>query len=260
MADEPIGPPVVALPERMDRRLRLGPFPSGRDALKFLAYAAVGSLVALALSPPVGVGIIVLGFGVAVVRTDGRSPDQQALAYLRYRFAPGRRGSIVTPAPVSGLARRGFVALADGRYLAALRTAGTPMAYLPPSELTAKFDRFRELLRSDAGDLALAASFLSMQPGPVVPRPVGADRPDRAARDEYEGLVRTICRRRRIRRVDLLIASTEAGPAGIEQLESRAESLLGRLAALEVPARRLSGRALRDLAERVYGGEAVRRP
>src|ERR1700688_4681805 len=42
-------PVVVGLPESLDRRMRLGPFPSARHALKFAAYAAVGGSVAAIL-------------------------------------------------------------------------------------------------------------------------------------------------------------------------------------------------------------------
>jgi len=253
MADEAVGPPMVVLPERVDRRLRLGPFPSARDALKFLGYAAVGSLVALALSPWIGVGTIVLGFGVAIARVDGQSPDRRALAYLRYRVGRPRRSAPVNRGPVSALARRGFVALADGRYAAMVRAGGTPMAYLPPADLAARFDRFREMLRSNVGDLILAGSLAPMRAGPVMPPPVARERMDHDAHGGYSSLIRMICHRRRVRRVDLLLASDEGGPVGIERLEVRTGSVIERLAALEVPAQRLRGRALRDAVERVAG-------
>ena len=37
--------PDVALPVAIGRRMRLGPFPSARDALRFLAYATAGAVV-----------------------------------------------------------------------------------------------------------------------------------------------------------------------------------------------------------------------
>ena len=38
--------PWIGLPATFDRRLRMGPFPSVRDALKFATYAAVGAIPA----------------------------------------------------------------------------------------------------------------------------------------------------------------------------------------------------------------------
>lgn len=246
------GPPIVPLPERVDRPLRLGPFPSARDALKFLAYAAVGALLAVTVSPWLGLGVVAIGFGLAVARLDGAPVDRRALAVLRFLVAAAPRRTAVTRGPISALARRGIVTAADGRYVAVVRAGGAPIAYLPPAELARRFDRFRELLRSNPGELIFLASHAPMRAGPVLPEELPPDRVDRAARDGYADLLRLICGRRRVRRVDLAVAASGPGANGIDELEVRTEGLLERLAALDVPARRLRGARLREAVPRVY--------
>jgi hypothetical protein len=253
MAGPVDGPPVVVLPERLDRRLRLGPFPSARDALKFLAYAAVGALVAALGSPLLGLVAIVVGFAAAVVRVDGQGIDRQALAFLRFHLGYARWVRGMSPGPTSNFARRGLAPGADGRFVAVLRAGGTPMAYLPPHEIARRFELFRELLRSGNGELTLFASLAPMRATPVTPGPLADGRPDRAARDGYAELVRLLCARRQVRRVDLVLASARVGSDGIADLEVRVGSLLDRLAALGVPAVRLTRRALLDVTRRTGG-------
>jgi hypothetical protein len=252
------GPPVVALPERMDRRLRLGPFPSARDALKFLAYAAAGALAAALGFPLVGLAAVLAGFAVAVLRIEGQGIDRLALSFVRFYF--GRRGwSGRMPSRVSSTLGRGGVAAAgDGRYAAVVRAGGTPMAYLPPAEIARRFDLFRELLRASDGELTILGSLAPMRSTLVVPAPAGGERRDRAARDGYADLVRMLCDRRRIRRVDVMLISDRAGSEGIADLELRTRSLLERMASLELPATRLLGRALADAVRR-SGRTAARR-
>jgi hypothetical protein len=256
MASPVDGPPVVVLPERMDRRLRLGPFPSARDALKFLAYAAVGVLVAVLGSPLLGLVAIALGFTVAVLRVDGQGIDRQAVAFLRFHLGRGGWVRAMTPGPTSNLARRGLAAEGDGRFVAVVRAGGTPMAYLPPTEIARRFELFRELLRAGNGEFTLFSSLAPMRSKIVAPGPVADGRPDRPARDGYADLVQLLCGRRRVRRVDLVLASNQAGSDGIADLEVRVGSVLDRLAALNVPAVRLTRRALLDVARRA-GGSAT---
>ncbi len=252
MASADDGPPIVPLPERVDRPLRLGPFPSARDALKFLAYAAAGALLAVVVSPWLGLGAVALGFGLAVARIDGTPLDRRALAILRFHLAAPPKRMPVNRGPASALARRGIVTAEDGRYVAVVRAGGAPVAYLPPAELARRFDRFRELLRAGPGELVFRASFAPMRAGPVLPEDIPPDRVDRAARDGYADLLRLICGRRSVRQVDLAVAASRPGANGIDELEIRIEGLLERLATLDVPARRLRGARLREAVPRVY--------
>src|SRR5208282_2604654 len=67
------GVPVVVLPERVDRRVRLGPFPSAKDAVKFASYAAAGAVLAPFATPFAWVPVLALGFVVSVWHPDGEA-------------------------------------------------------------------------------------------------------------------------------------------------------------------------------------------
>ncbi|MGI0053181.1 MAG: hypothetical protein ACRECR_02835, partial [Thermoplasmata archaeon] len=74
MTEEP--PPItIALPEGFDRKGRLGPFPSGADALKFLLVGAVGAIVALRFGVLLWPPFLAGGFLISVHRSEGGSPD-----------------------------------------------------------------------------------------------------------------------------------------------------------------------------------------
>ncbi|HXW67564.1 MAG TPA: hypothetical protein VEL82_06800 [Thermoplasmata archaeon] len=243
------GPPTVVLPERLDRRLRLGPFPSAREALTFLAFGATGAVLATITSPLVGLATVAGGFALAVVRVDGEGLDRRAVALLRFGLADRHAGASVKVRAPSIPARLGLVTFGPGRYAAVVRARGTPTAYLPPSELARRFERFRELLRSLDGPLVLRASLAPMRAEPVRPAPVPTDRADRPAEDSYAELVRLICRRRQTRRVDVWVAAGRPGADGIAELETKTSSLIDRLAEAGVPASRLRGRALEDATD-----------
>lgn len=86
MGDLPDGPPVVSLPERLDRRLRLGPFASARDALKFVTYSAVGAVIVPFTSPYLWLVVVAGGFAVCVVRSDGQALDERALSFVLWKI------------------------------------------------------------------------------------------------------------------------------------------------------------------------------
>jgi hypothetical protein len=253
MPDPSDGPPVIVLPERVDRRLRLGPFPSARDAVKFLGYAAVGSLLAVLVGPLLGLAIVAAGFALSIVRYEDGRLDARAVTVLRYSLGrlPAGRGASMTPP--SRLWRRGVVPTPSGRYLAVVRAGGSPMAYLPPTEIARRFDRFRELLRAEPEGLVLRVWLSPMQAGPVVPSPVESGRADAPARDGYAELVRLLCARRSVRRIDVLRRSTRPGAEGLAELDTHVTRLLDRLSTLEIPARRLTGASLADAARRLSG-------
>ena len=251
MADPADGPPVIVLPERVDRRLRLGPFPSARDAVAFLGYAGVGSLLAAVVSPLVGLGVIVAGFALSIVRFEDERIDRRAVAILRHLVGRTRPWPGMTMTSLSHGERLGVTAGAAGEFVAVVRAGGSPMAYLPPAEIARRFERYRELLRAEPDDLVFRVWLGPMRAAPVVPPPVAAGRSDADARDGYAELVRLLCARRAVRRIDLLRRSNRHGTEGLAELEDRVARLLDRLAALELPARRLTGRALVDAARRL---------
>ncbi len=249
MATGADGPPMVPLPTRIDRRLRLGPFPSARDALKFLGYAATAAVLVPIVT--VAGALLLAGAGLlaATWRPDGASWDERAVALLRWRLrrAWGSRGAMTFAR--SPLARDGYFQLADGDRVAIVRTGGTPIAYLPPAELAVRFERFRELLHTGSGRLAFWVGGDAIRAAPFSP-PAHSSAEDAAAEDGYRRLVELLTRRRHARRVYLAWTLPETGSEGIARLESEVAALLERLTALGLRPIRLKDRRLAEAAHR----------
>ena len=244
------GPPVVSLPERVDRKLRLGPFASARDALKFLTYVAVGAIAVPFTSPYLWLGVVAGAFALCVVRSDGQALDERAASFLLWKFRAGRRGTRVTRGPAGDVSRHRLLGMGPERYLAIVRVGGTPVTYLPPVELARRFELFRELLRSIGGRVAFLVTSDPMRAGPVRAAPVGPDRGDAAASVGYAELVVLLCRRRRVRRVYIALHTESAGADAISDLEVRTTTLAERLRGLGLRPTRLEDRGLADAARR----------
>ncbi|MGB7124421.1 MAG: hypothetical protein WBE40_06170 [Thermoplasmata archaeon] len=250
MGEPPDGPPVVSLPERFDRRLRLGPFPSARDALKFLLYAATGALLVPFSTPYLWLAVVAGGFALSVFRPDGQGLDDRAVAFARWKFRTVGRGGTMTRPPFTRVGHGGLVGIGSGRYAAILRAGGTPVAYLPPLELARRFELFRELLRAVDSSLAFSVSSAPMRSGRVAPLPADPGHPDQPAWRGYGELVELLCRRRLVRRVYLVLVTERSGPDGVTDLEVRVSTLTDRLAGLGLAVVRLRGRGLEDAARR----------
>ncbi len=243
--------PRVAFPERMDRRLRLGPFPSARDALKFLAYAAVGAVLAPVVGSGVALPLVAAGFGLAVWRPDGQAIDERALAFARWWLRSTRRGTVVSGGTLPPLLRNGFFRVGPARFAIVLRSGGTPVAYLPPGDLAHRFERYRELLRSTEGPLALYVTAVPLRAAPFVPPRSDSAGPDREARTGYGELVELLCRRRSARRVYLAVVASVTGPEAVVSLEAEAARLIDRLAVFGLRGVRLKDRELADAGRRL---------
>ena len=250
MGDPLDGPPIVTLPERVDRRLRLGPFPSARDALKFVTCAAVGAVLAPFTTPYVWLAAVAGGFAVSVFRPGGQGLDERAFTYLLWKLRNRRAEANVTAASPSPITRQAVIGIRPGQYAAIVRTGGTPVAYLPPGELARRFELFRELLRSVRGGIAISVASVPMRAGLVLPLGLKDPRPDRAALEGYAELVRLLCRRHSVRRVHLVLATEKAGTDGVSDLEVRVSMLTDRLAQLGLRPVRLRDRGLADAARR----------
>lgn len=244
------GPPIVPLPERLDRRLRLGPFACARDALRFVTYATVGAVVAPFTSPYVWLAFVGLGFTACVVRSDGQSLDERAIAFVLWEFRARAGGAGMTRDRATRTVRSGLLAVGPGRYAAIVRTGGTPSTYLPPAELARRFERFREVLRSTDGTFGWLATCRPMSPGPVRPAPAPPGDADRSANAGYAELVEMLCRRRQLRQVDLFLVTERVGAEGLSDLETRIRSLTEGLASLGLRGTRLRDRRLVDAARR----------
>ncbi|HTP54366.1 MAG TPA: hypothetical protein VML94_05340 [Thermoplasmata archaeon] len=243
-------PPAVELPERLDRPLRLGPFRSARDALKCVAYAAVGALLVPFLGPLVWIPFAVVGVAASLGRTDGGGVDDRAVRYLFWRARRLVGGVGVTPGGESPTGRRAIVRLPSS-FAAVVRVGGLPLAYLPAADLTRCFERYRELLRAFDGSFLVHSTRAPIHPTPFLPAEPTPGGPEGAARAGYRELVEVIVRRRHVRQVFLAIATGEPGPDGIARLETQVATLLDRLRALGLRPARLRDRALSEAIRRL---------
>jgi hypothetical protein len=243
MGEETTFPPI-GLARRLDRSLRLGPFPSARDAMKFAAYAAAGTVAlpfggALAWLPVVGAGFL-----LAVVRPEGRGLDDRAGDYLRYQWR--RRHRRRSTGKASGCPSAGRILTLPGPLLVAiLETGGIPIRFLPPADARRLYDAFRELLRSLDAGVFLSVGSAPVPPLPRLPPPPGPSRAlERGARAGYVEMLGLLMRRRARRQVRVVLFAPGVGAAAGPQLEARTRALAGRLAALGLDPVRLEGAAL----------------
>jgi hypothetical protein len=249
-------PPVAGLPERLDRRLRLGPFPSGRDALKFVTYAAAGALVIPVAGAVAWLPVLCAAFAVSVWRPDGEALDERLVAVVRWRWRDLRQEGSVTGRPGARDPRGAVVRLSSARRAAVVRMGGIPLAYLPPTELARRFELYRTLLRTVEGGFLLRAAPAPIHARSFVPggaAPAGAER---AAWAGYRELVDLIARRRLVRHVYLAVATAEPGADGLLRLESDLAALADRLTALGLRPVRLRDRALHDAVRRIALAES----
>jgi len=246
------GPPWITFPERLDRPLRLGPFPSGKDAVKFVVAAAVGAVVSLAIVPWAGLPIVAVGGLVALWRPDGEPLDERVAAVLRWASRRGGPGGRMTgPAGSCASSGQATVVVLDGRSAAVVRTGGVPLAFLPPAELAQQFELYRQLLRSVDGGVIVHATSAPIYAEAIVPRTAAATDAEAAARDGYRELVTVLARRRAVRRVHVAIVREAGSYDAAERLEASVSLLQGRLADLGVRSERLRGRQLGDASRRM---------
>lgn len=244
---------LVALPQPLGRRARLGPFPSGQEALKFAAVAGVGAVVADATQPMLWIPFLAAGFVLGVVRIEGQGLDAHASDYLRWRMRARRTDR--PPAPSPAAAGPGRVArVGGGRYVAVLATGGLPIAFLPRAEAEALFGAYRSLLRAHGAGLWLHVETLPLGEGPAEAARAGPS-PARsaAARSGYLELLELLGRRHRRRRVDIVTWTRRGTPDALARLEAQVETLYGGLTGLGLPVERLEGPALRAAIERLGG-------
>ncbi|MCI4335869.1 MAG: hypothetical protein L3K17_01540 [Thermoplasmata archaeon] len=251
MTDEPL-PPVVKLPAPVERPMRLGPFPSGRAALKFVLYAAAGALVALVIGPLAWVPFLGVGFLLTAYAPQGRPLDEHVGNFVRWsvrRRSPGIPRRRRPRPPTGGTVAR----IAGDRRVVVLGVGGVPVSFLPPDAARRLFDEYRVLLRSlDEGwFLRVGTEPLSDRPFRL-PTAYGPDRaPDSAARAGYDEMVRLLCRRRRRRAVDVVLWSPDPSVSGRTQLESRARAVADGLRSMGLEPERRQGRSLALAVARV---------
>lgn len=250
-------PLVIGLPEGFGRSMRLGPFPSVRDALKFSTYAAIGAVFAAVLAPIWWLPFLGGGFALSVFRPDGRALDERLGAFVAFELRSGRRSSSGTPprrrrAPHSP----GNVVARASQLVGILTTGGIPVAFLPPPEARALFDRYRAFLGALEGGLYLTMGVRPMEVRPFRPRDRWADGgPAPTARAGYDEMVRLLCERRLQREVRIAVWVPRSADGSFELLERRLEAVSGHLAQLGLSPVRLRGRDL-DAAAQGMGWSA----
>jgi hypothetical protein len=242
-------PPVVVLPERLDRSMRLGPFPSARAALKFVTYGAIGALLVPFAGALVWLPFLLGGFLVSVYRPEEKSPDERVLDLLRYRWR--RSGAFALPPGRTGRARGSLIRLPSGCYVAIVETRGNPVLHLPPEEMEQLFRLYRDFLRGLDVGCAFVATLAPLSAIAFEPNRAAALDPLQSdARRGYDELVRLLCRRRFVRRIFFAFGSPDRSAASVTQLEGRVAMAIGQLALLGVGPRRLRGAELKEAAYR----------
>jgi hypothetical protein len=245
---DPSAPPVFRLQAAVPRSPSLGPFPSGRDALKFLAYAAAGSVVAGFVSPWLWLPFLGVGFVVGLRPSDRPPFDRRLADFLGWTVR--RRGG-AGGRPLASAGR----ALPDGRAVAVaergllvgvLRAEGVPVAFLPPANARELYAGYRQLLGTLDGGVAVLVRGRPLGTRPFAPLSAAAGAEEQRARDGYAEMVRLLGHHRRRREVLLAVGSPSGSPAAPLQLERRLRDLHERLDALGVASERLRGPALTE--------------
>ncbi len=257
MALDEIRPERIPLPERIDRRMRFGPFPSVRDALRCVAYAAVGALVIPWAGAWMWLPIVAVAFLVTVWHPEGMAVDERITAYVRWMLRTHREVDAVS-GPSARAELGDTVRLASGVRVAVLKCAGSPVAFLPPEELLRRFRGYRDLLRRSEGGIVLASVGTPIDARPWLPSSTEGDPPDAAARAAYSEMVQLLCSRRRRRRVYVLLWEHACRTDGASRLGDRAQPMRQGLATLGAEPARLRDRSLTAALRHFGWGE--RRP
>lgn len=238
MPSSEVRPDRIPLPERIDRTMRFGPFPSVRNALRFVAYSVVGAVLVPWIGLWAWLPVVGVAFLLTVWQVDGVALDERIAGYVRWSVRSHREDPMsrrAAPAHTGDSIR-----LASGMRVAILRCAGAPVAFLPPEELVRRFREYRDLLRTCDGGIVFASVGTPIDARPwMPPAPTGTESGDAAARSAYGEMVRLLCARRRRRRVYVLLWDASARSRGSSRLEDRVQALRQRLAALGAEPERL---------------------
>jgi len=240
------GPVLVTLPESLARRMRFGPFPSVRHALKFAAYAAVGALAATVAGPIWWLPFLGGGFLLSVHRSDGKGFDERVGDYVAYRLRAGARPSGPAAAPRRGRPHATSVETGSGQLLAVLAAGGVPVAFLPPADARRLFEGFRGVLDRSDGRMYLVAGLEPLRDGPFLPKsePVPGAAPDSLARRGYREMIEALCRRRARRRVWVVLWTAGRTEPDANRLDRIARGVGEGLEGLGIRVERLRDREL----------------
>lgn len=205
---------MVPLPERLGRRMSLGPFEDPHDLLRFLLIASLGALVALRTGAIGWLPFGAVGALLTLVRIDEESLGDLLLRRIRFHLRPRRRPVPSAPSAADGRpgARRaaGVRDLSGGTWEIWER-APSPVSGRDAGEL---FQEGKELLRALAGrgpvDVLLVRTGTPWDLRPYVPVTGALPARERAIRAGYAALLFASTRGRR--RARLLLALRSRGP------------------------------------------------
>ncbi len=217
------------------RRLHLGPFGSGRDLGKFLGLATVGAIVAAVTSVVLWLPFLGVGAMVAFVRVEGRTLDDYALGYCRFRWRASAGPGGTPNGTSSGVGRP---PLLGGVARAEVLAGGIPIAYLPPGDLQRLFEEWRSVLATMDRPFGCRMRGERFSPLPFLPAARSLPLAEGAALQSYRDLVRALLRDRYRRVVELTIGNdpSDRRPAPRE-LTAYLEELASALERLGIPAR-----------------------
>jgi hypothetical protein len=215
------------------RRLRLGPFGSGRELVKFLCIATAGATVAAVTSAVVWLPFLAVGATIALVRVEGQTLDDYALRYCRFRWRSNAALRAATNAPPLGRSP----GESPHNSPCSIRAGGIPIAYLPPHELEHLFEQWRATLATLDRPFGCRMRGESFSPLPFLPASADAGGMELAALDSYRGLVKALLHERYRRAVDLTVWNdrTDRGSDAIG-LQTQIDELLGALERMGIPA------------------------
>jgi hypothetical protein len=240
----------IGLPERLDRGSRLGPFPSGSAAVKFLLISALGALVALRFGPLLWPPFLGLGALLTFHRPDAPAADEKFANWLRWRWRRSRPAELRRdghPTRRPDLAR-----LADGRLVGGLAAGGIPLTFRPAADAARIFRLYAQWLRTTGATVVITVGRRPIPSGAFLPQGRGARDPEELAAERgYAELVRLLTRRRSRRRVELLLIAPAPGASGAGEMDAQLRACSDVLSELEVDHRRLRRgdllRAVREL-------------
>jgi hypothetical protein len=224
----------------VDRRLRLGPFASGRDLVRFLGIAAAGAVVAALSSALVWLPFLAVGTLVAFARFEGQTLDDYAVGYCRFRY----RASAGSARPIARAGRSGERSRSNssiGSAAGRIRAGGIPIAFLPPTELERLFGEWRSTLASFDRPIGFRMRGERFSPLPFMPAAGSWNGPEGEVLESYRGLVRELLRHRYRRVVDLSVWESPAERNESSRArESRLDDLVAGLTRMGIPAWKVS--------------------
>ena len=231
MAFAAVDPSSIPMHRLAHRRLRLGPFGSGRDLVKFLCIATVGATVAAVSSPLLWLPFLAVGGMIAFIRVEGQTLDDFALGYCRFQW----RSSVESHRDASGETFP-WPPASSPETPRSIRAGGIPIAYLPPQDLQHLFEGWRSALASLSQPVSCRMTGEHFSPLPFLPYPSKLPSVERGVRDSYRELVRYLLRQRYRRVVELSVwnETSERGPNAVA-VRTQVEELIGLLERLGIP-------------------------